>query len=422
MKVFRTVVCAVVAALAATAMAQEAKPGPRFEFHGFIGGSLWSQDAIFNGYGQQVFYVAKQPNSDKLTYGGDARQTRLNLSLAGPTVFGGAVPKGVAELDFFSGLNVPTGATGTTGPVAVAPRLRLSYAELNWGTTIFRMGQDNDLILGTFAPTSVGHIPQSYGYGSGYIGTRHLAAEVFQTVPAGDMRVEFAFQVQSQIIGTPDTVGTAAGNTLTTSEASGIPGLEARVRLVMPKLFDMYVAGHWQKYDRNGQDNTLGTGRLGDSQYSTDGTVGAKLTLGPVTLQGQGHIGNNMGNGNLSGAVGGQAVANTQFDFRELAGWVQAGYNLTPEFSAWAYAGTERARNFQDAIVALGPNVRLANTTFGGMLRYMDGGYALALEYLHMITRYGSPQANAKVAVNGVLTNQARMDGNQLMLSGYYFF
>ena len=426
MKVFRTVVCAVIAALAATAMAEEAKPGPKFEFHGFIGGSLWSQDAVFNGYGQQVFFVNKQPNSDKLLFGGDARQTRLNFSLAGPTVFGGAIPKGVVELDFFSALTNatlvtavgPPATTTTTGPVAVTPRLRLSYAELNWGATIVRVGQDNDLVLGSFAPTSVGHIPQSYGYGSGYVGTRHLQAEVFHTVPAGDMRAEFAFQVQSQLGGQADPF--SAGG-LTTAEASGIPSFEARFRLVKPKLLDVYVAGHWQQFDRNGEDNTLGSAPRGDKQYTTDGTVGAKLTAGPLTLQGQGYVGKNLGNGAMTGGVG-NAVAQTQGDFHELGGWVQAGFNLTPEFSAWAYVGTERAYNFNDAIATLGANVRLANTTFAGMLRYMDGGYAIGLEYLHMVTRYGSPQATALVAKNGVLTRQSRLDGNQLMLSGYYFF
>jgi hypothetical protein len=435
-KVFRTVVCAVIAALAATAMAEEAKPGPKFEFHGFIGGSIFEQDAVFNGYGQQIFFVNKQPNQDKLQFGGDARQTRLNFSLAGPAVLGGAIPKGVAEMDFFSALTnatLVTGVTATktgadvtnvtttttsTGPIAVTPRLRVAYAELNWGTTIFRIGNENDLVLGSFGPTSVGHIPQSFGYGAGYIGTRHVDAEVLQTMPAGDMKLELGFQVQSQIGGTADSF---AATGMTTAEASGIPGLEARVRLIMPKLADVYVAGHFQQFDRNGQNNTLPTGTIGDTQYVNAGTIGVKVTPGPLTLQGQAYVGKNLGDGGMTGGVG-NAVSNVQHDFHEWGAWGQVGFNLTPEFSAWGFIGTERANNFADAIATLGPNVRLANTTFAGMLRYMEGGYALALEYVHMHTRYGSPQATAPVAVNNVLTPQAQMDGNQLMLSGMYFF
>ena len=434
MKVFRTVVCAVIAALAATAMAEDAKPGPKFEFHGFIGGSLFSQDAVFNGYGQQVFFVNKQPNTDKLLFGGDARQTRLNFSLAGPAVFGGAIPKGVAEVDFFSALsNVPlqpwagsaTSPTnaGTsaivTGPVATTPRLRLAYAELNWGPTILRIGQDNDLVQGSFSPTSVGHIPQSFGYGAGYIGTRHTDLGLFQTMPAGDMKVELAFQVQSQLGGTFDSFQ-AAG--LTTAEASGVPGLEGRIRLIVPKTADVYVAGHWQQFDRNGVNNTLPVPKfLGTNQYANMGTVGIKLTPGPLTVQGQGYIGKNLGNGAMSGGVG-NTVLNTQGDFHEYGAWGQLGFNFTPTFSAWGFVGTERAYNYNEAIKTLGANVRLANTTFVGMLRYMEGGYAVALEYIHMRTKYGSPQATALVPVNGVLTPQVNMDGNQLMLSGMYFF
>jgi len=414
--------------MAATAMAEEAKPGPKFEFHGFVGGSLWAQDAVFNGYGEQIFYVVKQPNQDKLLFGGDARQTRLNFSLAGPTVFGGAVPKAVAEIDFFSALN----AIATTGAVAVAPRLRLTYAELNWGTTIFRLGQDNDLVNGSFGVTSVGHIPQTFGYGAGVIGTRHLDAEVFQTVPAGAMKVEMALQVQSQIGGTADGF-----SGLTTAEAAGMPGVEARLRLIVPKMLDVFVTGHFNKLDRNGQDNAVSNATgLGDSQQTVAGQLGAKLTMGPVTLQGQGYVGKN-----LQVETGGinQAVPNNVGDVHEWGAWGQLGFNLTPEFSAWAFIGTEKD-NYADITAAAvrgqignptgvtgAPTTpaaqslntaRLQNVTFAGMLRYMDGGYALGLEYVHMHTKYVFPQAVAKVG--GV--NQARLDGNQLMLSGFYFF
>jgi hypothetical protein len=96
---------------------------------------------------------------------------------------------------------------------------------------------------------------------------------------------------------------------------------------------------------------------------------------------------------------------------------------MTPEFSAWAFVGTERFINYRDAVAAFSSAtnpasaVRLANVTFAGMLRYMEGGYALALEYVHMHTKYASPQATSRIAApNGIL------DGNQLMLSGFYFF
>jgi hypothetical protein len=408
-KVFRTAVCTVIAALAATAMAQDAKKeGPKFEFHGFVGGSLYAQDAVFaGGYGEQVIYgISKQPNQDKYIFGGDARQTRLNFSLAGPKVFGGAVPKGVFEFDFMSALNT---AQGGTGVIAVAPRMRLSYAELNWGATIFRMGQENDLIGGSFAPTSVGHIPQSFAYGAGYLSTRHIMAEVFQTVPAGDMKAEFALQVQAPIGGTADPF-----SGLNTAESSGLPGVEARARIIVPKLADAYVTGHWSRRDRNGQDNTLNSGSFGEKQDVVVGGVGLKFTPGPLTLQGQGYIGKNTQE--FSGGLG-QLVANNRGDGHVYGAWGQLGLNMTPEFSAWGFVGTERYTNYKDAVATFGADARLANVTFAGMLRYMDGGYALGLEYVHMRTTYARVQTASRLAApDGVL------DGNQLMLSGFYFF
>ncbi len=450
--VFRSAVCAVLAALAATATAEEAKPGPKFEFHGFIGGSIFAQDAVFNGYGQQIFFVTKQPNQDKLTFGGDARQTRLNFSLAGPPVFGGAIPKGVVEVDFFSALSnntLTTGVTSTgastppsaaspvtsvsststsTGPIAVTPRLRLSYAELNWGTTIFRMGQDNDLIGGSFGPTSVGHIPQSFAYGAGYLSTRHLDVEVYHTVPAGDMKAELALQVMAPNSGSADVFSTQQ----TTAESSGTPGFEARARLYKAKVFDTYVVGHWSARDRNGQNNATGNvAALGDKQTVAAGSVGVKFTPGPLTIQGQGYVGKNLSE--FSGGLS-QAVPSNKGDVHEWGAWGQLGFNVTPEFSAWAFVGTEKD-NYKEAMdtfnVALtgttaataANTARLQNVTFAGMLRYMEGGYALALEYVHMHTKYGRPLNDAKVGSSSAsLVNQAVLDGNQLMLSGMYFF
>jgi hypothetical protein len=410
-------------------MAQEVKKeGPKFEFHGFVGGSLYAQDAVFNSYGQGAFFAAKQPNQDKLVLGGDARQTRLNFSLAGPKVFGGAVPKAVAEVDFFSALSNQTLVTGvtttgtpvtsvattttTTGPTAVTPRLRLAYAELNWGATIFRMGQTSDLIGGSFAPTTVGHIPQSVAYAAGYLGTRHLNAEVFHTLPAGDMKVELALQAKAPISGAGD-----AFSGLTTAEASGIPGVEARARVIMAKLADAYVMGHWSRRDKNGQNNTLNSGPLGDSQDIIIGSVGVKLTPGPLTVQGQGYVGKNAGAESFAGGIGGQSPGITGGDVHEYGAWGQIGFNLTPEFGVWGLVGTERFTNYVDARNSLGANARLANVNISAMLRYQDGGYAIGLEYLHSHTTYATVQAaSLPAAPDGVL------DGNQLMLSTMYFF
>ncbi len=417
---FRSAACAAILAMAATATAQE---GPKFEFHGFIGGSLYAQDAVFNGFGQQVFYVSKTPNLDRAIFGGDARQTRLIFSIAGPKVFGGAVPKGLVAMDFFGPVNFANSTTltkdaaGNITAVTVnqsggadynfVPRIRHAYAELNWGATIFRFGQDDDLLLGGFGPATVGHIPQSYGYGSGVLGGRHQLVEVFQTVPAGDMKVELALQV------TKPTSNAGALDPVTGqsfAEASGLPGFEGRARLIVPKLFEVFACGHWSRIDRNGVDDTvvLPAGFLSHQTVAV-GNGGAKLTLGALTVQAQVFAGKNVGySSNFNGVPG-----VTQGDLHEWGAWGQVGYNFTPQLSAWGYIGTEHPVYKEAA--ALG--AKLQNTTTHGMLRYQEGGYALGLEYIHMITHYVANPANSTPrSTKGVL------EGNQLMMSGMYFF
>jgi hypothetical protein len=418
--VFRSAVCAVLAALAATAMAaEEAKPGPKFEFHGFVGASLFAQDAIFNNSGQQIFFVTRTPNTDRLLFGGDARQTRLNWSLAGSKIFGGATPKAVAEIDFF----------GTAGISAtnVTPRLRLSYGELNWGDTIFRAGQFNMLLLGTFGATSVGHIPQSYAYNAGYLGGRTIGLEGTHSHSVGDMKVEGSLQVLRPSQG---NLGSDVPSGLTFAESSGTPALEARLRLVKPKLLDVYLVGHWNQVDRNGIDNNKAVpAALGDTQTTVVGSAGVKVTVGPLTVQGQGYAGKNLAD--FTASLG-QFVRTQDGDLHEWGAWGQLGYNITPEFSAWAFLGTchpnykevedlANAGAFNTAATGLPSNSRanakLQNVTTAAMLRYMEGGYALALEYVHMRTKYLVPQGtSAARSPEGVL------NGNQLMFSGMYFF
>jgi len=419
--VFRSAVCAVLAALAATATAaEEAKPAPKFEFHGFVGASLFMQDAIFNNSGQQIFFVTRTPNTDRLLFGGDARQTRLNLSLAGSPIFGGATPKAVAEIDFFG--------TAGTSATNVTPRLRLSYGELKWENTTFRAGQFNMLLLGTFGATSVGHIPQSYAYNAGYLGGRTIGLEGTHSVPVGDMKVEGTLQVLRP--GQGNLGGEAEGFGLTFAEASGTPAFEGRLRLTKAKLLDVYVVGHWNRVDRNGVGNAKSVpAALGDTQTTAVGSVGVKLTAGPLTVQGQGYVGKNLAE--FTASLG-QFVRTQDGDLHEWGAWGQLGYNITPEFSAWAFLGTchpnygevedlANAGAFNTAATGQPSNSRanakLQNVTTAAMLRYMEGGYALGLEYVHMRTKFlVPPAASAARSPNGVL------NGNQLMFSGMYFF
>ena len=154
----------------------------------------------------------------------------------------------------------------------------------------------------------------------------------------------------------------------------------------------------------------------------TAASVGLKFTPGPLTFQGQGYVGKNLSE--VTGGLG-QTVPNNRGDAHEYGAWAQLGLNVTPEFSAWGFIGTEKL-NYAEAIAnyagTTGTGARLQNVTTAGMLRYMDGGYALALEYVHMHTKYSGKGPSAGTAAQPGPAPNGVLDGNQLMLSGYYFF
>jgi len=167
------------------ASAQETKPDIVFAFHGILGGSLYYQDSILApGNGEQSWFVAKMAPTHKSLVGGDVRQSRFNMSLSGPKIFGGAVPKGFVEIDFSN-----NAGPGTYGDVSIIPRLRHAYAELNWGNTAIRFGQDHELLIGSSpwappaGPTSVGHIGYPLVYEAGAVGWREPSFAIYQKIP-----------------------------------------------------------------------------------------------------------------------------------------------------------------------------------------------------------------------------------------------
>ena len=403
----RSAVCATLLAIAGSAAAQAAAPeAPKFEFHGFVGGSLFTENAAMNsGGGQAAWFVAAEPNVDKTVFGGDVRQTRLNFSLAGPQLWDGATAKGVVEVDFFG-----TTPAGALNDISLAPRMRLAFAELKLaksGTTI-RVGQDHDLILGIILPTTVGHVAFPLSYQDGTIGWRRPQIAAYQMIGVADMKLELAL-----------AIGRAAWNANSGPEtgfgpASGKPAFEGRVKLI-GKVFEVFVAGHWSQIDTNGQgsdaapDNSLDTTAI---------TAGGKVSLMGFTLQGAGYSGKNLGP--LAGNIlQWQALASLTSAVRvpnvsEQGAWAQLGYTFGP-WSGWLLTGfaNPNGEDIADAN-AVGANLtRDRNSVVSGLLRWQVKGYTAGLEYSQWQTRYMTAQAP---------TNNEVLKGNQLMLSGMYFF
>jgi hypothetical protein len=428
------------------------KPTPppvKFEFHGFVSGSVYAQDANLGvSEGQHTLYVnaptrtLPAPNTDRLVTGGDVRQSRFNFSLAGPQVFGGATPKAVLEFDWFGGFG-----SGSFGSVSLAPRLRLAYAELNWGAHRIQFGQNLDLTF-AMAPTSLSHIAQPIGYGTGNIGWRRPGIFGFHTFgEKSGMNGELAWEVgrsqwQDAAAGSaanpPATVGaTGIGNNTCTpnnpvantgdpygnclGNASGLPAVQVRLTLANSTMFSAFTAVHWNRVDRSGVNaNETRTGGISSDLDVLAWNVGAKAVTGPLTLAATGFTGKNLGP--LVGSIVGQFTPINRGDVHEMGGWVQAGYNFTKELSLWGFIGVDKP-NRNDATAA--NFTRLQNVTSSGMLQYRDGGYAIGLEYFHFYTTTRIPPVAASAGPPPVAAQPAivqGLSGNQVVLSGNYFF
>jgi hypothetical protein len=410
-------------------MAQAPAPSPfKFEFHGFASGTLWAQDGSWTGSGGSAIIVGlNQPTEDKLSFGADARQSRFNWSVTGPAVMRGATPKAVLEIDFFGGWTA-----GNVGNIHQLPRLRVAYAELNWaGANRIIFGQNYDLTA-ALGPVSLAHIGAPYFLSSGNMGFRRpglFGYHTFGDLKAKDsMKVEFAWEVGRAQWTDAGTVGAGACTGLPGSgvggsvggvcagEASGLPAVQARIAVSKGAQYSAFIAGHWNRVDRNGAGNTDSTAAstpIGQRPLDViGGNIGGKAVFGPVTLAAAGYVGKNLAP--LYGGIS-QSFYTTGGDVHEYGFWGQLGFNFTKELSIWGFAGQDKI-NDKDI-----PGSSFAidrHTNFAGLLQYRDGGYALGLEYLHGRANYTAAGGAAGVT----LANQGIKSANQLALTGIYYF
>jgi hypothetical protein len=388
-------------------------PSPfTFAFRGFISGSVFVQDGItagaagltgaggITGLGQGAFLGASEQQTDKLIFGGDVRQTRLNFSMRGPQVLS-ATPTGVVELDFFGGFS-----GGSFGDESVFPRLRLAYVDLAWPETTLRVGQFHNLLVG-FIPASAAHIANPF-VATAYVGWRSPGVTLLQRVPIGGMSLEFGLQAnrntwQDTTLPTCPTGAPAClPQGISVAEASGWPQVQARVALTSGNTpspwplypagdFTAFVAGEWDQKD------VTGYGISGGEAFTTYALqAAAKVSVGPLVLAANGFLGQNTGG--LIGSIA-QFAPFTGEDVFELGGWAQVGVSLTKEWSLWGTFGTSRPdeediARMAEAIPPPTPLRRFQNV-FAGMLAYKDGPYAVGLEWVHWTTKLrGGPPAD----------------------------
>jgi hypothetical protein len=364
-----------------------------FELHGFVSTTGYFQDANFNSGGGQIglFVVGRNPvaspayaggdpwTTDKPIFGFDVRQTRLNFSVRGPTVMGGAVPKAVVEVDFFGSSEFSS--AGNFSDVSLIPRLRIAYVELNWneGRHIIQIGQQNMLTIGTI-PQSLSHIAFPATYTAGTVGWRQPGIWGWHTF-GDDLKFEFAWAVmKSSWTIAPGTTHEGINDGV----ASGLPAFEARGTLKFGKMFDVWLSGHWQTVDTNGPNVIAPTG-MNTDLVTVLGTVGFKGNLGPVALAGSAWYGKNAGPllGNVYQFTPTGPTALPRVDIFGYGLWAQAGMNVTKNLSGWITYGLDHPL-YENIYQSGLPRQRNQNMVV--MARYQDGGFAFGAEWLYSRT------------------------------------
>ncbi len=422
MKTVRLVSCMSALALLLSASAVRAADESqfKFEFHGFVVGSLYIQNQTFLGGAGQANLVASPTLANTAPgsfLGGDIRESRFAFSLTGPKgAFIGGTPRAYFEFDLFG--FAPDAALFEQ----YNPRMRAGIAEVKWENTVLQGGQQNQLVVAQ-VPTSVSHIPNPVTFGDGTIGWRTPGVRVIQVVPTPAAKLELAAEIVQDKWGN-DRVPGAAPSTVGSGPASNIPMIQARVKADGKSsglAYTAYLVGDYHKVDLKGFGNS---NQLAPTVTLADGSAvpdkisgyaveaGGKVVFAPVTLALNAYVGK--ATGNMLGAI-------NQFgEIKNWALWAQLGVDVTKEFSAWALYGTDHpkendVRKWSSA--ALGGSAaanRLKNQVVGGMLRYLEGGYAVALEGYQIKTKFGTGTFAAPTSVE--------TKANQFIGSLGYFF
>ena len=439
MKTLRSLfTAALTLALASTAApARAADESPfKFEFHGFVVGTLYLQDQTFLfGQGSGLLGTAPAPANEVPRPGNatdksgtflaaDVRQTRPIFVISGPEALG-AKPKAHLEFDLFGNPN--PGAYGYEQPTV---RLRQAYAELKWGNTTFDAGQHSAQLVLSQIPTSVAHITNPVTFGAGLLGWRSIGFRVSHAIPMDSMKLELAAELSHGKWADVNAAGVVfpgnAPNQISLAWASSMPQIVARVK-ADGKSGDFswmgYLAGSYEKIDLKGFGSTnapngvtLQDGSVETGLSSYAGVVGVRLGYSPVALNGQVYTGR--GTAPMFGSL-------AQFgDIGDFGYYVEAGVNITKQFSLWAITGAcavdeDDLQNWGNpagtALTPANTGLRSDNQLFGGMLRYMDGGYAFAAEFYTYNTDW--LQGNLATPLPSISTS-----AYQFLVSAGYFF
>lgn len=428
----------VVALLLSAGAVRAADESPyKFEFHGFVTGSMFIQNQVFQGgTGQDNLFAAPtpanaapckttacqagtygaNPSKSGTFLGADARQSRYIFAMTGPQAFG-ATPKFYLEGDVYGASALPTANNAWEHTQL---RMRSVYAELKWGGTQFQFGQYSSQLILAQLSASVAHIANPITFGTGTIGSRAVGLRFIHTMPMGDMKLELAGDILAPKWQDPPRAATPTS--ISTAWASGVPQIGARAKLDGKSgtvAYTGYVAAAFESVNLKGfGDTNLNGGQPGVvladgsrktslSPYAVE--LGGNITFAPVNLA------FNVYTGKATGAWAGSV--NQQGDIGDMGYWVQLGLLATKQFSVYGLYGGNSSKkaditNWNVATAYANAAPKSENQLIGGIVRFSEGGYTLAGEFYTFSTKYMATAAYPDTTT----------DGWQFIVSGHYVF
>ena len=408
---------------------KEAPPAPTVQtankgsltIKGFVIASLFTQDANFTfGNGQNAQFPSTEFSEDEWTWGGDVRNTRITLDWQGPAV-GSTKFSGLVEVDFFGGFN----GAGAFSDEQQTPRLRLAYADMNFGKSTVRVGQFWSPLFGN-VPASPTHVAFPLGYGAaGTVGWRFPGVAYYHSFGGDGVKTKLSLAAMRGSWSGP-------GGNLDNNGAgeAGTPQLEARLDF-SGKNWNVYVVGHWDEKDLSGP----GVSSPNDSLTGEAIAVGAKFTMGAFTLQGNAYTGS---------AIGQQFGHITQFgDISGWGGWLQGSVKVGSNWSLNAFYGLDDPKdkdvmatianpalgrdddgNYLPTPVSTSPLAgRVKNEQIALSAMYSSGPYVFGVEWLNAsLDGRGKTTSLVDGTPVTVVNSVSNREGNQISFSAWYKF
>ncbi len=300
------------------------KSGKPIRFYGFMRLDAYYNTARANSVFTPAFVlpennVSADKNDDEFAF--DPRLTRLGVDVDGGEI-GGAAVTGKLEIDF---ANFTGGAESRP-----TPRIRHAWINIDYGSFFMQFGQNWDVISPLYPSVNA----ELLMWNAGNLGDRRAQARFgFNGGDADDVAFSFVGALAfSDAVGNRDLDAAAPPFTSTTRDGwdSGVPMLQGRAALSVGGA-EFGLWGHVASYET---DTNFGNGKHFRGQSLG---VDLNLDLGPVTLIGEGWIGQALRD--MRGGIGQDVNLTNGREIDSMGGWAEVRFRVS-DFLGMSFGGS----------------------------------------------------------------------------------